>query len=293
MCSRNKCGMIKANTYKPICQQIKKFIYIFILFCAWGTHFSLSSSSPRFVFVCLFHAHSLYILYVFIYRSACIYAITIDSLYSFLLFLGCFSFPTLVFALFLSLSSFFFFFASSTLTFVCESMILMTYICIYAQTECRFDLLRTPHPDELFVFCQAKACERKRNSVKQSWERENDLSAYTQQSVQTKFKTNEYVTAADWKKTVMNRAWVKKKHECNRWSKRGHKERRPKKSSITNCEAKKTTHSQEVGKNNMAHAAEKTYSTSQFYGDIVKGAHIIRFANGSVKRASHCFHIRM
>lgn len=32
------------------------------------------------------------------------------------------------------------------------------------------------------------------------------------------------------------------------------------------------------GANNMVHAAENTYCTSQFYGYIVKGAHIIRFA---------------
>lgn len=50
------------------------------------------------------------------------------------------------------------------------------------------------------------------------------------------------------------------------------------------CESESLTrrvekYCRKFGANNMVHAAENTYCTSQFYGYIVKGAHIIRFAN--------------
>lgn len=54
-------------------------------------------------------------------------------------------FALLSFSLILSL---FFLFPLST---VCDTTISMTHICIYAQTGCRFDLLKMPHPDEFPV----------------------------------------------------------------------------------------------------------------------------------------------
>lgn len=118
------------TTYKPICQQIKKFIYIFILFWACSTHFSLSpyslrlfSSSPSICAITIDDSNSFVVVVVIVFFF---------SFFSFLSFFP-FSFVLRFFFLFsLTHSHVRYSFSRTYIStlirtlYVCNSMILMT-----------------------------------------------------------------------------------------------------------------------------------------------------------------------